>query len=77
VIAMSDRYHSLTVVFEGELLGEDAEKLMSAILMLKNVIKVTPNVVTSDHYEAKVIAKNELYQKIAEVFYPEFYSNHE
>ena len=67
---MTDNYHTLTVVLERDMRSDDAESLINAILHLRGVLTVTPEVVDSGTYMAQERARHELGQKIIEVVYP-------
>lgn len=50
---MTDRYDYLVVVLDKYYRSDDAKKLMQAILQLKGVIDVQPNVVKPEDYVTK------------------------
>lgn len=57
---MTDRIHSLIVVFEKEFREDDTQALIDAIQMLRGVIQVRSIVGTPEHYAAREQAKAEL-----------------
>lgn len=61
---MTDRFNSLTVVLEKDMRDDDAESLLSAIMMLKGVIGVEGNVASSESYIAEVRARSGLKNKL-------------
>lgn len=50
---MSDKVQAFTVVLAQDYSSEDAETIRNAILMIKGVAKVTPDVVDPDTYVAR------------------------
>lgn len=61
---MTDRVHSLIVVFDKDFREDDAEALVDAIQMLRGVIQVRPIVGTPEHYAAREQAKADLRSQI-------------
>ena len=64
---MTDRYHSLVVVLDRDIRIDDAEAIISAIKMIKNVINVTGEVSDMDSNMAYSRVKNELKMKLWEI----------
>lgn len=64
---MSDRYKGLTVVLEGPIKDEDAESIISAISMIKGVIKVVPEIHSGTDYIVRTQIKREIQEKLYEV----------
>ena len=67
---MTDRYNSLTVVLERDMRSDDAEALITAIMQLRGVIGVEPNVSDSLSTVAEVRARHDLSTKLWKVLYP-------
>lgn len=67
---MSNRYHSLTIVLEEDMKDEDAEGLMDALLHLKGVVGVEPNISDPNTVTAVVRARYELGMKLLDIVYP-------
>ena len=61
---MTDHYYALTVVLEKPIRADDAEPIIQAILMIKDVVNVTPQVADWETYAAIESAKHELRQKL-------------
>jgi hypothetical protein len=61
---MSDRYNYLTVALEKDIRDDDAEALINAIMCLRGVLKVKPNVANSNDWLAEERARNELSTKL-------------
>ena len=70
---MTDRYHSLTVVLEKNMRDDDAESLINAIKMMRNVISVEGNVADFTSLMAEERAINNLGQQVLAVIYPKIY----
>ena len=64
---MSSSYHSFCVVLEKDVKDEDADRIESAIRMIKGVIDVKRNVSDASDYVAAFRAKHEIAQKVLEV----------
>ena len=64
---MTDRIHSITVVLGKDIRIDDAEQIISAIGMIKGVIKVTPNVSDIGDHVAYERARQDLASKILDV----------
>ena len=67
---MTDRIHSLTVVLEKDMREDECEKLICAIMMLRNVLDVHTFVVDANSYMAETRAKSEIVQKLFKIIYP-------
>ena len=67
---MTDRYNALVVVLEENIRNDDAEPIINAIRHIKGVIDVKGNVSDPDSWIAYSKARNDLVQKIWEIFYP-------
>lgn len=63
---MTDRFHSLVVVLDKDMRDEDAEALINAIMMMKNVISVEGNISDVVSLVAMARARSELSMKIFE-----------
>lgn len=64
---MTDRYHSFTVVLDRDIREDDAEEIMKAIAMFRNVISVKGNVADPTSAMAEVRAKHELRERLWEM----------
>uniref|UniRef100_A0A6M3IZC8 Uncharacterized protein n=1 Tax=viral metagenome TaxID=1070528 RepID=A0A6M3IZC8_9ZZZZ len=67
---MTDRYHSLTVVFDQDIRDDDVEPILIAIKMIKGVLSVKPKVADMDSYMAEERVRNDLGKKLWDVLYP-------
>lgn len=68
---MSDRCHSLTVVLEKDLrMEDDAQAVISAIGMIRGVLKVVPEVADGVNFMAEQRARSELGRRMLDVIYP-------
>lgn len=67
---MTDRYSSVTVVFERDIRSDDAEQLLSAISMLKGVQSVTPHVRDLSEHIAEERARHKLVTQIYDILRP-------
>jgi hypothetical protein len=67
---MTDRYNYLTVALAKDMRSDDAEALINAIMMLRGVLKVEPNVADSDDWTAEMRVRQELGAKLLEIIYP-------
>ena len=61
---MTDRFNSIVVALEDDIREDDAEAIMSAILQLRGVIKVSGNVSNIDSWTADGRAKHKLGMKL-------------
>ena len=61
---MTDRLCALTVVLDGTIREDDAERIMDAIGMIKGVAEVRPVVADSQAHWAKTMALRELELKL-------------
>ena len=68
---MTDRIHSLTVVFKEDVRSDDCEAWVDAIKMMHNVLSVTPHVTDVGDHMAQERARRELGDKLLGVLYPE------
>lgn len=64
---MTDRYYTLTVVLEKDTRDDDCEKIISAIQMVKGVLKVMGNVSNPETWFAEERARHELSMKLWDV----------
>ena len=67
---MTDRIHSLTVVFEKDVRVDDAQAWIDAIKMMHNVLSVEYHVTDLEDHMAQERARHRLGDKIWEVLYP-------
>lgn len=67
---MTDRYHSLTVVLKNDIREDDAESIINAVRMIKGVLGVTGEMVTSEAYMAETRALDKVRSQIMDVLYP-------
>ena len=67
---MTDRYNALTVVLGTDMREDDAEQLIHAIKMLRNVISVEPNITNVESHIASTRVRTEIAQRLMEVLYP-------
>lgn len=63
---MTDRYNSVVVAFDRDIREDDAQALLSAILMLKGVIAVQPQVPDCQTFVVESRLRRELTNKIYE-----------
>ena len=68
---MTDRLHSLTVVFERNIRADDAEPILAAIRMIRGVQSVTGQVADEASHMAEERARRELGEKLLDVIYPD------
>ncbi len=68
---MTDRYFALTVVLEKDKRDDDCEKIIEAIKMIKGVMNVKGNVASIDTWMAEERAKNEIRNKLFDMFFNE------
>jgi hypothetical protein len=64
---MTDRFYALTVVLERDIREDDAERLIDAIRMLKNVVDVKGNVSDPTSWMAVSRARHEFIAEILNV----------
>lgn len=64
---MTDRVHSITVVFEDNVREDDVDQYIACFLMMKGVAAAQKNVVDRDNYAAREQAKHELRMKILDL----------
>ena len=67
---MSDRYNYLTVALEKNIRDDDAKVLISAIEMLRGVLKVKGNVSNGTEFTAEARIRKELGTKLWNILYP-------
>ncbi len=67
---MTDRINALTVVLENDIRSDDVELLMTAINMIKGVLRVDKNVTDINSYVANERARMELGSKLWDVLHP-------
>ncbi len=62
---MTDRFNSVTVVFDHDIREDDLENWINAIRMMRNVIEVIPvaegNSLSGGYYQAKYELRNLVY----------------
>ncbi|MCL2174462.1 MAG: hypothetical protein FWB73_00305 [Treponema sp.] len=63
---MSDRYNSLTVALEHDIKDEDAKQIIDAIKCFRNVLSVTPKIVSHSDYVAEERARSYFIDRINE-----------
>ena len=68
---MTARFHSLTVVLEGDIREDDAQPVMDAIAALRGVAAVSGVVSDPVSHMAEVRARQELGKKIVDLIYGE------
>lgn len=61
---MTDRINGFTVVLSKDIREDDFEAIKNAVLMIKGVLSIEPNIVTSDDFMAKVQSKAEFRNKL-------------
>lgn len=61
---MTDRINGFTVVLSKDIREDDFEALKNAVLMLKGVVSIEPNVVNATDYIAKMQSKSEIKSKL-------------
>lgn len=66
---MTDRAHSLTVCLDVDIREDDLEALQNAIMQIKHVIAVEPNIADPMLWVAEARAKRELGDKLFNVLY--------
>lgn len=64
---MSDRINTITVVLAEDTRDDDCESILTAIRMVKGVLRATPNVSKPSDYMAEERAKHELRKKLRDV----------
>lgn len=65
---MTDRHAGYIVVLDEVIREDDAENIINAIKMIKGVIEVEPVIDNSDIQMAKLHARNEIINKLFELF---------
>lgn len=68
---MTDRHAGYIVVLEKDIREDDAEDIITAIGMIRGVLKCKPMVADPMNYIAEQRARHELHMKWLEVVYPE------
>lgn len=66
---MTDRIHSMTVVFEKPIREDDAEVYKSAFSLMKGVIEVEKNVADASSYAATAQARWNLIEKLRGILF--------
>jgi hypothetical protein len=66
---MTDRYNALVVVMAQDIRSDDAEALINAIMMLRGVASVTPNVADMGGHIAKMQVRTEMKQKVFDALF--------
>ena len=61
---MTDRHIAYTVILQAPICEDDAEAIRQAILMVKGVAEVIPQIAMADTYFAIETARRELEEKI-------------
>lgn len=61
---MTDRINGFTVILEKDVRDDDFEATKNAVLMLKGVAKVVPNITTANDYIAIQQTKHDIYMQI-------------
>ena len=61
---MTDRYNALTVMLDRHIRSDDAEPLISAIMLLKGVLRVEPHVADIDYAVAHARVWNEIRRRM-------------
>lgn len=64
---MTDRTNHLTVVLDDDYRDDDVQHIVNAIGMIKGVISVGVNVLDSDDYVARAVARTQLTSKLWDV----------
>ena len=64
---MTDRVHSITIVFENNVREDDVEAYITFCLMMKGVVSAKKNVADFNDYAAREQAKHELKMKILDL----------
>lgn len=67
---MTDRVHSLTVALEKDMRVDDAEALISAISMLRGVLKVEGNITEPGEWAMHERVRREIGEALWAVLYP-------
>lgn len=68
---MTERYSSLTVVFEKDVRSDDAEAIMNAIRQFRGVAGVEGNVTNLAQVTADHRFRNDMAQKVMAIFWPD------
>lgn len=69
---MTDRVKGFNVTLESDVRIDDIETIMNAIKMIKGVVDVEPNIVTTDDLFNRVRIKNEYRNKLYKFINDEF-----
>lgn len=64
---MTDRFYALTVALEKDIREDDAEQIINAISMIKNVLDVKGNVSHPDIWTAEMRIRHEIGKKLFKV----------
>ncbi len=67
---MTDRFNALVVVLDRDYRSDDAQAILDAIRMIKGVVAVEGNVLKPDDFIARVRVREEIREKIWDVFFP-------
>ncbi len=65
---MTDRYNAFIVILEWDIRSDDAKMTINAIKHIKGVLGVEPHVATIDESIAKMRLKEELWEKVFQLF---------
>lgn len=68
---MSDRYKGLIITLEKDFKDEDAKEIMTAIAMVKGVLKVSPSVANVDDHLNRMRIKHEIEGRIWNALRPD------
>lgn len=71
---MTERIKGVLVTFEKDIRGDDAEAQINAIRQIRGVLSVDPVPASMDDYMAEQRVKFALWDKMREVFFPEWKS---
>lgn len=66
---MTDKAHSLTVCLDKDIREDDLEAIQAAIMQLKHVIAVEPNIANPLSWAAETRVRRELGEKLFNVLY--------
>ena len=69
---MTDRVKGFNVTLESDVRIDDIETIMNAIKMIKGIVDVEPNIVTTDDLFNRVRIKNEYRNKLYKFINDEF-----
>ncbi len=67
---MTDRYYALTVCLDKDIREDDAAPIIEAIMLLRGVICVKPNISNPEIWAAEMRASVELRQRVIDALYP-------